>query len=393
MMKIDYKKELEAASRVMIMIHDPKLLIKLIIRLIVRKLNVRHAAMILYEPQKDAYVLSISRGQPGLRIPTGYTRFELNNPLIKLFIDDEYRSLTVNRNAIVTEDITKMVWQESVVTNGNGTKALLHEVDRQMHMLSTVACVPAYYQDRLLAILLLGEKQDGDKYDEEELNFFAALASDAAMAIRNAQLFRDLEREAQRNRELFIKTVIALGSTIEAKDAYTHGHTERVTNYALAIARQMKEDKLADFDKKFFENLYIGGLLHDIGKIAVPENILNKPGSLTPEEHVIMKQHTLKGAEIVRPLELPKESVDAILYHHERYDGKGYPEGLKGDKIPISAAVLAVADCLDAMITDRPYRKGLPKEVALQEIKKNNGVQFHPLAVQSLVSLYEAGKV
>jgi len=115
-----------------------------------------------------------------------------------------------------------------------------------------------------------------NRFDQEELDFFSALASDVAMAIRNAQLFDDLKREADRNRNLFIQTTIALGSAIEAKDAYTHGHTERVTKYALAIARQMEADKICEFPPKFFENLYIAGLLHDIGKIGVSEAILCK---------------------------------------------------------------------------------------------------------------------
>src|SRR5256885_14535620 len=118
------------------------------------------------------------------------------------------------------------------------------------------------------------------------------------MAIRNAQLFDDLKREAERNRNLFIQTTIALGSAIEAKDAYTHGHTERVTKYALAIARRMEASNICHFPPKFFENLYIAGLLHDIGKIGVPEAILTKKDRLTPEEYEIMKTHTIRGAEI-----------------------------------------------------------------------------------------------
>ena len=155
----------------------------------------------------------------------------------------------------------------------------------------------------LLAILLLGEKHDGSRFDQEELDFFSALASDVAMAIRNAQLFEDLKREAERNRNLFIQTTIALGSAIEAKDTYTHGHTERVTKYALAIGRQMEASQAYNFPHKFFENLYIAGLLHDIGKIAVPEAILSKQDKLTPEEYEIMKSHTTRGAEILAPID------------------------------------------------------------------------------------------
>lgn len=394
-MKIDFKKELETASKGMIMIHDPKLLIKLIIRMIVRKLGVKHAAMVLYEPERDDYVLSISRGKTGVKIPAGFTRFSHESPLIELFCKKEYKHLTLNRNAIVADDINQLIWKESVIKNGNGeeVKELLYKVNEQMKMLNSIACVPAYYRHKLMAVLLLGEKNDNTKFGQEELDFFSAIASDAAMAIRNAQLFTRLKSESERNRTLFLQTINVLGSTIEAKDPYTHGHTERVTEYSLAVARQMVKNNSTRFTKSFFENLYISGLLHDIGKIAIPETVLNKPGRLTSKERKIIQQHPTKGAEIVKPLALPQECVDGILYHHERFDGKGYPEGLKGNDIPVSAYVISVADAYDAMTSDRPYRRGMPKKDAIEEIKKNLSKQFNPLPAQAMIELFGAGEV
>jgi HD-GYP domain-containing protein (c-di-GMP phosphodiesterase class II) len=391
--KIDYKRELESASKGMILIHDPKLLIKLIVRSIVQKVKLDHAGMILYDPLKDSYVLAISRGQAGSRIPEGFVRFDKKNPLIRFFIEKEYKYLVASRNALVSEDINKMLWQESVISNGGGTKKLLHEVSEQMPKLNAIACVPAYHQHSLLAILLLGQKHDESRFDQEELDFFSALASDVAMAIRNAQLFEDLKREAERNRNLFIQTTIALGSAIEAKDAYTHGHTERVTKYALAIARQMEASNIYSFPPKFFENLYIAGLLHDIGKIGVPESILTKKDRLTKEEYEIMKTHTTKGAEILSPLTGFEDCIAGVKYHHEHYDGSGYPEGLKGDAIPIVASIIAVADAFDAMTTDRSYRKGLPKDVAITEIQKFSGKQFHPKPVAAFLELFKKGEL
>ena len=391
--KIDYKKELESASKGMILIHDPKLLIKLIVRSIVAKVHIEHAGMILYDPQKDSYVLAISRGRVGSRIPEGFIRFDKKNPLIRLFIEKEYKYLVSNRNALVSDDINKLLWQESVISNGNGTKQILHDVSVQMPKLNAVACVPAYHHHTLLAILLLGQKDDGGRFEQEELDFFSALASDVAMAIRNAQLFDDLKREAERNRNLFIQTTIALGSAIEAKDAYTHGHTERVTKYALAIARQMEASKILELPPKFFESLYIAGLLHDIGKIAIPEVILSKKERLTPEEYEIMKTHTTRGAEILSPLTGFEECIAGVKYHHEHYDGSGYPEGLRGDQIPLVAATIAVADAFDAMTTDRSYRKGLSKETAIIEIQKFSGKQFNPKPVMALVELFKKGEL
>ena len=393
--QVDFKKELESASRGMIMIHDPKLLIKLIVRMIVRNLGVRHAAMLLFEPEKNAFVLSISRGEKGIKIPPGFTRFGMENPLIQLFLRNEYKPLTVDRNAIVLDDINRMIWRENVVhaDNGNQIKELLQKVDEQMQMLNLVACVPAYYQKRLMAVLLLGEKNDLSPFDQEELDFFAALASDAAMAIRNAQLFEDLKAEAERNRELFIQTIRVLSSAIEAKDAYTHGHTERVTKYSLAIARQMNQNGTGNFKEEFFENLYISGLLHDIGKIGVPEEVLNKTGKLTDAEFDIMKKHTVIGADMVEPLRLEENIVYGIKFHHERWDGRGYPAGLKEHEIPEIATIIAVADAFDAMTSDRPYRKGMDKSIAIQEIRDNVNKQFAPDPARAMLELWDKGVI
>ena len=390
---IDYKKELESASKSMILIHDPRTLIKLIVRMIVRKVQVKHAAMILYDPKKDTYVLGISRGEKGIKIPAGFARFDKNSPLVKLFSKKEYKILPPERGALIATDLQTLIWQESLISNGNGLKELLHQASEQMQMFNAVACVPAYFQDALLAILLLGEKADGTGFDQEELDFFSALASDTAMAIKNAQLFEDLKRESERNRQLFISTTIALASAVEAKDSYTGNHTERVTEYALAIAHQMIKDGAAHFTEDFFDQLQIAGLLHDIGKIAIPEEILRKKDKLTAEEFDMMKQHTIRGVEILKPIAEYKECLNGIKYHHERYDGKGYPEGLAGEKIPLIAAIISVADTFDAMTTDRPYRKSLGRAAAIEEIKRCSGTQFHPAVVKAAVELYEGGKI
>ncbi|MDP2654721.1 MAG: HD domain-containing protein [Candidatus Omnitrophota bacterium] len=390
---IDYKKELEAASKGMIMIHEPELLIRLIVRMIVRKVEIKHAGMILFDTRRNSYVLTISKGETGVKVPAGYARLTRESPLIKLFTHKAYRPLTLNKSAIISQDINKMIWQESVISNGNGIKELLHHVGDQMQMFNAVACVPAYYRDKLLAILLLGEKNDGTKFEQEELDFFSALAHDVAMAIRNAQLFNNLKKEAQKNKDLFLRTTIVLGSTIEAKDKYTSGHTERVTQYSLTIARQMLANGSANFPESFFDNLYISGMLHDIGKIGIPETILNKNGPLTQEEMEIMKRHTIHGVEILAPLSELKESLSGVRSHHERYDGNGYPDHLKGEDIPMIAAIIAVADSYDAMTTDRPYRKGLSSAQAIEEIKKQIGKQFNPKPARAMVELFEMAKI
>jgi len=261
----------------------------------------------------------------------------------------------------------------------------------EMGLYDVAACVPAVYQRDLMAVLLLGQKIDGEKFDQDELDFFSALASNAAMAMRNAQLFEKLKEHADKKHDLFIRMTNTLGAAIEAKDQYTKGHSEGVTKYAVAIARYMVDEMNYDFDEKFFEDLYIAGILHDIGKIGVPESILNKPTGLTPEEYALIKRHPVDGVAILKDLPELEESLKGIRHHHERVDGEGYPDGLKGDDIPLIASIIAVADSFDAMTTQRPYRTPFSSEEAIEEVKRHRGSQFHPSAADALAGLYEKG--
>jgi len=391
---LNYKKELENASKTMILIHDPTTLIKLIVRMIVSKVEVKHTGILLHDERRDSYTLTISRGETGHKIPANFVRFGKENPLIQLFNKRDMNLLSPKRGGLVSKDIDTLIWKESVLENGhNGNKELLEAVSRQMRELEVVACIPAYFNKSLLAILLLGEKKKGVAFSQEELDFFSALASDVAMAIRNAQLFKSLEKESERNKNLLISITIALASAIEAKDTYTRGHTERVTKYALAIAHQMVANHKVHLSHKFLEDLNIAGLLHDVGKIGVPEAILLKPDRLTPHEFEIIKEHPARGAEILKPIPDFDECIKGVKYHHEHYDGTGYPEGLKGEQIPMMASIIAVADAYDAMTSDRSYRKGLGKDFAVQEIKRCCGTQFSPVPAQAFVELMEAGKV
>jgi len=272
-------------------------------------------------------------------------------------------------------------------------KQLLKAAIYQMEIFEAVVCIPSYFHDELLGILLLGEKKNGRDFKNDELDFFAALASDVAMAIRNAQLFNELQQELDKKHHLFIHTTIALAVAIDAKDHYTHGHTSRVTQLSLEIAKKLMKKNRKKFDDKMIEQLHIASLLHDIGKIGIPESILNKDGPLDETEQNRIKEHPIIGATILNPI---KELGDAILgvkYHHEKYDGSGYPEGLKGKQIPLLASIIAVADTFDAMTTDRPYRRGLTKEEAISEIKRVSGKQLDPRIAAAFEQIYLEGKI
>jgi HD-GYP domain-containing protein (c-di-GMP phosphodiesterase class II) len=184
-------------------------------------------------------------------------------------------------------------------------------------------------------------------------------------------------------REVHIETVRALTSAIEASDRYTRGHSERVTMYSVAIAREMR------LSERRVQMLEYAGFLHDMGKIGVQHDILLKPEKLTEDEWIIMRSHPSMGAKIVSDLHFLKGAREVVLHHHERYDGGGYPDGLRNTNIPLEARIVKVADAFDAMMSDRPYRKSLGLERALAELQSGRGTEFDPAVVSVFVDLVE----
>ncbi|MBM3246106.1 MAG: HD domain-containing protein [Candidatus Omnitrophica bacterium] len=389
-MAIDYKKELESAAKSMILVHEPDTLIKMIVRMLVQKVKTKHAAILLHQQDMNSYILTVSRGALGLKVPKGFARMDSDNALIRFFREHNDRKL-FNNAPVVYQEAKKFLAKRRIEAK---TKRLIKGLLYQMEIFDALICIPSYFRDDLLGILLLGRKNNGKKFGRDELDFFVALTSDVAMAIRNAQLFRELELELERNKRLFIHTTIALAAAIDAKDHYTHGHTARVTGLSLEIAHRLMQKKkdLVD-DKKFLEYLHIAALLHDIGKIGIPEAILNKNSSLDEQELKRIREHPSIGVAILEPIKELEEAILGVKYHHEKYDGSGYPEGLKGKQIPLIAAIISVADTFDAMTTTRPYRQGLSKEKAIEEIKRTSGQQLDPEVVSAFVELYQEGKI
>ncbi len=201
------------------------------------------------------------------------------------------------------------------------------------------------------------------------------------------QFVEDLKRAADENKALFMGSIQMLAGAVDEKDPYTRGHSDRVTKYSLMIAREM------GMDQGFLEILRVLAQLHDVGKIGIEDRILKKPGALTPEEFEIMKTHTTKGANILRPVPQLVEMLPGIELHHEALDGRGYPYGLKGDDIPPLARVIAVADTFDALTTNRPYQKAHDSEEALRIIQNVSGKRLDPKAVAALLAVFERGEI
>jgi len=397
--KIDYRLVIENASRSMIRFKKPERLIKMIVRVITEQVGVDHAGVLLHNEANKSYVLIDSKGVVGKKIPVGYIRIPKDNPLVTSFT--ERKSLLLDERGVLTHDNLKAIIKDKdLLEKKTDLKDRINKIRKEMELISASVCIPAYFKRKLLGILVLGPKLSHRRFDRDEIGFFVTLANDAAMAITNAQLIENLQEKIkevehlyEKEHRLFIHTSIALAAAIDARDPYTAGHTERVTHYSLCIADELEGHKEIKNFTKFKEELHIAGLLHDIGKIGIRDNILNKKRDLTKKEKAIAMKHPEIGAAILRPIRELGDIIDGVKYHQEKYDGSGYPEGLKGDKIPFMARIISIADTFDAITTNRPYRKKKNIIEAIREIKKHSGTQFDPEITEAFLRAHKKGKL
>jgi PAS domain S-box-containing protein len=233
--------------------------------------------------------------------------------------------------------------------------------------------VPLKVGNKIIGVINV-ESYKRDTFDEDDVRLLTLIANQAAIAIDNSNLYSSLE-------DSYLDTIRALVSAMEAKDHYTRGHSERVRQYALAIAEEL------DLDDKMKKELNYAGFLHDIGKIGISDYLLGKIEPLTINEYNIIKRHPEIGHFILKEVKHLSNTCEIIKSEHERYDGKGYPNGIKAKKIHIGARIIAVADAYDAMTTDRPYRKAISSNKAIQQLKHNAGKQFDPKVVKAFLKV------
>ncbi|MDD5680280.1 MAG: HD domain-containing protein [Candidatus Omnitrophica bacterium] len=395
----DYQEAIFNASRSMIRFKKPQHLIKMIDKIINEKVGVTHSAVLLYDNDRNSYILVDSRGARGKKIPVGYVRLDPRSPLIILFSERKNKFISEG-GAIGFRDLKWILESGQLLTKDTSFHNTLRLVLKEMELLDAELCIPCFFKRELLGILILGKKVSGKSFSREETNLFATLANDAAMAIANARLIEHLQKKVdevghlyEREHTLFINTAIALATAVDARDAYTHGHAERVTKYCLAIAEEFSNIPEARANGRFKEMLRITALLHDIGKIGIPDSILNKRGKLSEAEKRIVERHPEMGASILAPIPELNDISKFVRFHQEWYNGNGYPNGLKRDEIPIIARIVSVANTFDAITSDRPYRKKKSGEAALKEIKERAGIQFDPQVVDAFVRAYNRRKI
>jgi len=244
----------------------------------------------------------------------------------------------------------------------------------------SIMIAPFSHKERTIGVVVIIFEENQDFIRQQTLKLLYILAGFFSLALQNAYLFNDLKRS-------YFDTIRAIANSIEARDPYTKGHSHRVARIAKVIAEELN---WSDDD---IELIDWGGMLHDVGKIGVQDAILNKPGKLDDEEYEAIKLHPSMGAQVVKGISFLEPVVSYILEHHERFDGKGYPQGLAGENISIKGRLLAVADVYDAMTTERPYQKALMPEAALKKIVKNAHSQFDPKIVEAFERSWLSGKI
>jgi putative nucleotidyltransferase with HDIG domain len=238
---------------------------------------------------------------------------------------------------------------------------------------------PLIVKSHLLGIVFIGSKVNRQDYTPDEIDLFRSICTSAATGLENARLYAELQAT-------YLSTIKVLVSTIEAKDACTRGHTDRVAEYARMIAEEMK------LPKHDIEIVCFGAALHDIGKLGVYENILNKPGELTEQEWEIVRSHPEVGANIIKNMKFLESACDLVRHHHERLDGKGYPDHLMGSEISLGARIVAVADSFDAMTSDRPYRRAYSVQESIEQLKRQRE-KFDQDVVSHIEKLVAIGRI
>ncbi|MGH8104372.1 MAG: HD domain-containing phosphohydrolase [bacterium] len=256
---------------------------------------------------------------------------------------------------------------------------LFRRLSNPEYLTRSTIIAPLEVDNEVIGVINVSDRLDGSSFDERDLNLLQAIAHHASIALKNAKLYYEL-------RQSYFETVKALSEAIEAKDPYTRGHSERVALYTTLVAEEM------GMDSKLIALLKIAGILHDVGKIGVREGVLLKPDRLTDDEFNEMKRHALQGDTITAPIKFIEPVRGAIRSHHEWYAGGGYPDGLRGDDIPLVARMMAVADSYDAMTTDRKYRKALLPEEAVKRLNDGKGTQFDPEVVDAFMKVLQSGK-
>ncbi len=349
--KVKKLTSLSDISRSMNIIHKQGDLLRMVIHSAVRELDADRGSVMLLEKKVDELFIHTGKGLS----PETHrkSRFRMGEGIAGW--------AAKNRIPVMIEDVL----EDPRFISGRGFPV-------HASMLS-VPLIGA--SSELLGVINIERGPTRPSFRKGEMEYLLAIAGQASVAIENVELIQNLEKS-------YYDTISALAQAVEAKDPYTLGHSDRVTQLAIAIGEDM------GLPREDIAVLRYGAILHDVGKIGIDESVLNKPGKLTNEEFLHMKEHPEIGENIVRGVDFLQKVRPIIRHHQERYDGLGYPDGLKGDEIPLMVAIVTVADVFDALTSDRPYRKAKPAAEAVTMIKTESGRQYNPSVVKSFLRIF-----
>ena len=271
---------------------------------------------------------------------------------------------------------TSVAKQESIIIADaqNDPRVYRPADEKTGYVTRSLMSVPMVREGKSIGAIQAVNKRNGALFTHDDLDLFRSIADSAALSVENARLFQELHAS-------YDATLEALTMALDLRDRETEGHSRRVVEYTARLARQI------GLDKDTIEDIERGALIHDVGKIGVPDAVLHKPGPLDPEERKIIEKHPQAGYEMLLGIPYLREEIKIVLAHQEKWDGTGYPLGLKGEAIPLGARLFMIADTFDALTSDRPYRKGKPYEVARQIIAEEAGRQFDPTAVKAFLEV------
>lgn len=378
----DYMTTLKNVAKGMTLVTDTKKLLKVMVRFISKEVRVTGCSVYIYNRTANSYIREVSQG------------FKDMDTIDKVDADSSFAKwLIEKKEPLNIENIVTWIQGERVFPHKLVLKRTLEQIRIVMRKTGACLCVPSFLRGEMIGFLVLGEKLSGERYTTDDLSLLSTLSSNAAIAFENARMYEDLKTRIDRlNRlykeehTLFIDAASAFSVAIDSKDGYTHSHATKACDYAIATTREL--EKLlpyVNFTESFYETLRIASLLHDVGKIGIPDKILTKKTALTKKEQEIVKRHTIIGEKILSPIKEIEGAFDIIRHHHENFDGTGYPDGLKGNEIPMASRIIAVCNTYDSMTSERPHRKPLKKNQALKEIEAKKSTQFDPVIVDAFI--------
>ncbi len=342
---------------------NPKVIAQNIIDLLDQKMDWHHTTIRLYHPQNETLEL------------LAFNHPNLSGEEERRIVEERFRTSVVKKG----QGLSGWVVQHYQVVRTGDLKNDPRYVDTFPGLQSGLY-VPLKIAERVIGVISI-ESERSNAFSESDERLTITLAAQAAVAINNAQLFADLQRSNTSLTSAYDATIEGWSRAMDLRDKDTEGHTLRVTSITLELARVM------NISESELTNIRHGALLHDIGKIAIPDSILFKPGELTSQEWEIMRRHPTYAYEMLTPIAYLKTALDIPYCHHEKWDGTGYPRGLKGEEIPVTARIFSVVDVWDAITNDRPYRKGWPKAKALEYIKDQSGKQFDSQVVDAFLKI------